>query len=267
MGRFRSYSHRAIQRQRRRWLRRNLKLLLRATAVLAGLLVFAVVVLGVTMPDVPTRWYLLGVAHAATVAALLHLLQTAFLAHEREAIWHVRGAWGEENTREVLRRAKRRRLIWGSVDSITTQGGDIDHLVLTRDGGLVVLDSKWRNHADRANVDDMARAAQRARSRAQGVAQTVSSRDNRGRRRTARGSLMVRPAVVLWGAVQHSVPEDAEIDGVAFVAGTRLLAWLKAQEGEPVSKTVACDLLSALEDFRRTAWRDSSSDPRVSGRT
>ncbi|MDP3967434.1 MAG: nuclease-related domain-containing protein [Nocardioides sp.] len=230
--------------------------------MLTGLFVLAIVVLLVAVPDVPARWYLLGVVHTAAVAAVLHLMQSAFLAHEREAIWHVRGAWGEENTRDVLRQAKRRRLVWGWVDSITTQGGDIDHLVLTRAGGLVVLDSKWRNQADRASVADMARSAHRARGRAQGVAQTVTTRDTRGRRRAPGGSLAVRPAVVLWGAAQHAVPDGTEIEGVAFIPGTRLLGWFKQQGGDPVSKSAAADLLGALEEFRTTAWQDPGDGAR-----
>ena len=102
------------------------------------------------------------------MAAYLHALQSAFLASDGEAIWHLRGAWGEENTRSELQRARRKRLIWGWVDSISLRAGDLDHLVVTRHGGLVAVDSKWRNRA--SDTVDMARAADKARLRAEALA-------------------------------------------------------------------------------------------------
>lgn len=42
----------------------------------------------------PVRWWLAGVLQASIVAGYLHLLHSTFLAHDSEAIWHVRGAWG-----------------------------------------------------------------------------------------------------------------------------------------------------------------------------
>ena len=116
------------------------------------------------------RWYLLGAVHAAVVAASLHLLHTAFLANNREALSQIRGAWGEENTRSELERAKRPRLIWGWVDSIALQAGDLDHVIVTRRAGLIIADSKWRNHVTSTDAADMARAARKAQTRAEGLA-------------------------------------------------------------------------------------------------
>jgi hypothetical protein len=90
------------------------------------------------------RWYLLGLAQAGLAAAGLHLLNSAFLAHDPQAMSYVRGAWGEDNTRTDLARARRKRLCGGWVNSIELQIGDIDHLVVTRLGGVVAIDSKWR---------------------------------------------------------------------------------------------------------------------------
>jgi len=130
-------------------------------------------------------------------------LQAAFLAHDREAIWHLRGAWGEDNTRNELQRAKRNRLIWGWVDSITLQAGDLDHLVVTRHGGLVAIDSKWRNQHTADDALDMARGASKARLRVEGLAQTLLLSQRGGARHRARSNaLTVRPVVVLWGAAQ-----------------------------------------------------------------
>ncbi|WP_166389739.1 nuclease-related domain-containing protein [Nocardioides ochotonae] len=99
----------------------------------------------------------------------------AFLAHDAEAIWHVRGAWGEDNTRDELQRAKRKRLVWAWVDSVTLQAGDIDHLVVTRNGGLVAIDSKWRSKIN--DAADMARAAQKVRLRAEGLTRDLLKGD------------------------------------------------------------------------------------------
>ncbi|GAA4821205.1 hypothetical protein ACFQ0K_19380 [Nocardioides caeni] len=73
--------------------------------------------------DLSARWYVIGLLHAGLLAAALHLINSAFLAYEVTAIWQLRGAWGEDNTRSELRKAKRRRLVWGWVDSITLQDG------------------------------------------------------------------------------------------------------------------------------------------------
>lgn len=87
-------------------------------------------------------WYALGALHAIAVCAGIGMILFSFYVHDAEGIKQVRGAWGEENTRDELRLAKRKGLIWGWVDSITVSTGDIDHLVVTRRGGLVAIDSK-----------------------------------------------------------------------------------------------------------------------------
>jgi len=42
------------------------------------------------------------------IAATLFALGSTFRAYDRQAILHMRGAWGEEITRDELKRAKRR---------------------------------------------------------------------------------------------------------------------------------------------------------------
>jgi len=185
------------------------------------------------------------------VALYLHLLHNAFLT-DRETIRHLRGAWGEDNTCSELQIAKRRRLIWGWVDSITLQNGDIDHLVIIRRGGLVAIDTKWRT--DTHDVIDMARAAQRAKSRAEALAQTVLTRERGARHRSKDNPLSVTPVVVLWGAAQHTIPDGAQRDGIDFIPGRSLRSWLATLDREPVSKTAAADLIHRLEHFRATAW-------------
>ncbi|MDP9443033.1 MAG: hypothetical protein M3P83_01245 [Actinomycetota bacterium] len=95
---------------------------------------------------------------------------------------------------------------------------------MTRNGGLVAIDSKWRNQA--SDTIDMARAAKNARVRAEALAHSLLT-GNRGARHRAKTSpVRVTPVVVLWGAAQHGVPDGARVDEIEFVAGRRLLDWL-----------------------------------------
>ena len=115
-------------------------------------------------------------------------------------------------------------MIWGWVDSINLQAGDLDHLVVTRRGGLVAIDSKWRNQAN--DAIDMAQAARRVRTRAEGLTQSLLKAERGARHRARANPLRVVPVVVLWGAAQHEVPDQARVEGIDFVAGRRLLVWL-----------------------------------------
>jgi hypothetical protein len=213
------------------------------TLIAAGTIVITVV-----LTPTAFTWWLLGLFQATMVAIYLHILHAAFLAHDREAIWHLRGAWGEDNTRSELQRAKRKRLIWGWVDSIDLQAGDLDHLVVTRRGGLVAIDSKWRNEA--TDTLDMAQAAHRVQIRAEGLTRTVLKTERGARHRSKTNPLRVVPVVVLWGAAQHHVPERAQVNGIDFVAGRRLLSWLRTLDGEPVDKSAARDVIGRLEEYR-----------------
>jgi hypothetical protein len=235
------------------WGRRNRKLITGATAVVLALIAAETVLITVVLTPTAFTWWLLGVFQATLVAAYLHVLHSAFLATDREAIWHLRGAWGEDNTRSELQRAKRKLLIWGWVDSISLQAGDLDHLVVTRRGGLVAIDSKWRNQAN--DTVEMAQAARRVRTRAEGLALLRAERA--ARHRAKENPLRVVPVVVLWGAAQHDVPDHAQVDGIDFVAGRRLLTWLRTLDGEPVDKSAAADVIDRLEKFRASTHEPS----------
>jgi hypothetical protein len=252
MTRFKPYSRRALSRRRRDWARRNATLLLLATGGLAGVLALLTALLVWTWPGTSSRWYLIGFLHAALIATAAHLFETAFFAHDREAMSHVRGAWGEENTTSELKSARRKRLIWGWVDSISLQAGDLDHLVVTRHGGLVAIDSKFRNQAN--DTIDMAAAAKKARLRAEALANTLLKADKGARHRAKINPLSVTPIVVVWGAAQADIPTPVRVDGIEFVAGRGLIDWLARLEGQPVSKAAANDVVKRLEEYRSTAW-------------
>jgi hypothetical protein len=252
MAKYRPYSRREFQRRFAHWARRNLKVVLTLTAGVLGMATLVTLVLTVVFSPTVFTWWFLGVLQATMVAIYLHLLHAAFLANDGEAIWHLRGAWGEENTRSELQRAKRKRLIWGWVDSIGLQAGDLDHLVVTRQGGLVAVDSKWRNKA--SDTIDMARAATKAKLRAEGLTHSLLKGDRGARHRAKINPLTVTPVVVLWGAAQHSVPDGARVENIEFVAGRRLVQWLGTLEGQPVSDAAAADIVKRLEEYRAATW-------------
>jgi hypothetical protein len=170
-------------------------------------------------------------------------------------LWGTSWRLGEDNTRGELQRAKRRRLIWGWVDSINLQAGDLDHLVVTRRGGIVVLDSKWRNRVTQHDIAEMARSGHKARMRADGLTRTLLKSERAARHRAKLPTLAVTPVVVVWGAAQSTVPDQTVVDGVRFVAGRQLVALLRQFDGNEVSKAAAKDALERLEDFRATAWQ------------
>lgn len=256
MTRYQPYSRRVWRRLFAAWFRKNLGLLLGITGGVIILIAAETVIFTVILTPTAFTCWLLGLFQATVVAIYLHMLHAAFLANDREAIWHLRGAWGEDNTRSELQRAKRKRLIWGWVDSIDLQAGDLDHLVVTRHGGLVAIDSKWRNDAN--DTVDMAQAAHRVRLRAEALARTVLKTERGARHRGTANPLRVVPVVVLWGRAQHDVPDGAQVNGIDFVSGRRLLGWLRTLEGEPVEKSAARDVIERLEEYRASV-RDKAS--------
>ena len=229
-------------------MRRNAKIVALVVVGTIALGAFASVIL-LTVP-MPARLYVLGVTHAGLVAAGLHLLNSAFLAHDQQAVWQMRGAWGEDNTRSELQRAKRKRLIWDWVDSVELQAGDIDHIVVTRRGGVVVIDSKWRNQIAKEDVPAMARSSRKAALRAEGVLRSVLKRESGARHRTNAKPVTVTAAVVLWGAARTGVPGNANVDGVRFLDGRQLLEWLAELDGHEVPRESARDVIKLLEDYR-----------------
>lgn len=169
MAKHQPYSRRELNTVRRAWFIERRGQAARTLAVVVGALVVVTVVLVVLWGSSRFTWYVLGVTHAVAIAIGTHFWNSAFLAHNRDAIRHLRGAWGEENTTMELETARRRRLIWDWVDGITLERGDIDHVVVTRRGGVVVIDSKWRNGTNDQDRLDMAAAAKKVQLRAEGV--------------------------------------------------------------------------------------------------
>jgi hypothetical protein len=247
MAKFRPYPRREYGRLFRAWARRYLKALALVAVGVIVLLAVETALIVVFVPASNFRWWLLGALQAAVVAVGLHLTNAAFLAHEREAIWQLRGAWGEEATRDELRRAKRKRLIWGWVDSVALQAGDLDHLVITRHGGLIAIDSKWRTDGNDAAA--MVDSAAKSRLRAQAVARSLL-KGERGTHRARGHAVTVRPLVVIWGPAQHTMRDGDQDADIPFVGGRRLISWLSDVNGEQVSKAAAKEIITAIKKFR-----------------
>src|SRR5690349_8381111 len=100
MPKHQPYSRQEFRRRLKAWILRNVKLVGAVTAGLFALIALFVGLLLLAAPGSRLTWWLLGAVPTAMVGAYLHLILTAFIAHDAEAIWHVRGAWGEDNTRD-----------------------------------------------------------------------------------------------------------------------------------------------------------------------
>lgn len=253
MGKWDPYSRLELRRRRVAYLRRNAPVV----AIVIAAVVISIVITTWSLSILLTgavRWYVLGATHLGFVAGALHLLHVGHLAFDREAIWHVRGAWGEDNTRSELHRARRRRLVWGWVDSITFEAGDLDHVVITRGGHLVAIDSKWRNDITLAEREAMTATAKRAQLRSDGLARTVFLKEPGARHRARVQPLVAVQVVVVWGTAQRTVPKGGvTIDGIHFLAGRDLVPWLRTLKGERASKDAATDALQRLRAFRTSA--------------
>lgn len=229
-GKPRSYSRRKYREQQREFLRTN-----DAVLAAAATLVLLLCVVAWALLD----GYVLGLLQGLVVAIFGGLIVTLFHA-KTGSIWQLMGAWGEENTHDELASAQRRGRIWGWVDNIEVQAGDIDHLVLMRDGRIVALDSKW--HATDLTTQVLQQDARKA---------TAAARQASLILRSLNQPRAVTPVVVLWGKTSPSaVPEDANVDGVDFVAGRGLTQWLERNDGADVREADAEVVLTALQEFK-----------------
>ena len=254
-SRTKSYPRRKLDEDFRGYIDRNRALLFGVTAGYVALGVSASVLELLLIGEQPYFLYALGFFHAVWIALAVGALTMIWLASSPDAINYLRGALGEDNTEDVLK-AARRTSIWGFVAGVTIDGGDIDHLVVTRTGGVLAMDSKWRNEASTETVQQMADSARKSARRAEIVmrSETIGTlkRDSSARHRTQAPSYRVRPVVVMWGGTLRSMPDTHCVDDVEFVAGPTLKRWLRTLDGQGVDEVAAKDLLARLTDFRAT---------------
>lgn len=204
---------------------------------LAGLLVGYL--LGIVIFNLTMDGYLQGFMHGFWTTALLALVLLGFLT-ATGSMNQVTGSWGEDNTRDILKWAMRRRLIYGWVDNVEVQGGDVDHLVATSNG-WIAIDSKWHSSGLDATVieRDATRALQAAR-RARLVLRSLKSADD------------VRPVAVVWGGNQSDIPEGTQTaHGVDFISGSHLKRWLRNQPRGGGDAQLARTQLRQLAQFRQ----------------
>ncbi|MCR4511777.1 nuclease-related domain-containing protein [Aeromicrobium sp. 50.2.37] len=264
MGKKASYPRKQYRQLLRGWLLRHKAIVAGLVAIFAVVTAYEIVLLR-SMPPTSVMREVIVAALAASAVALCWGIHTLFLAHEDHAIHQLRGAWGEDNTATELQAAKRQGLIWRSVDSIALENGDIDHLVVTRRGGIVVVDSKWCSVIDDGKRVAFATAAKRAGQRGKGLVNTVTQRSH-GRHSAPRKALTVTPVVVVWGAAQSSVRDDEVVDGVAIVRGSGFRTWLARLEAETISQKTATELVARIEGFdenRRAVVRERERESRT----
>ena len=233
-------SNRTVTRQPVSFPRRQYRAALKAFAQRNWVLLMCFAALGLAVClafSLLLSGYLLGLAQGFFVSLLATLLLCAFHA-STGSIWQMAGAWGEDSTTDELRKAKRRGLIWGFVNGVATSTGDVDHVVVTKRGGIVAVDSKYHAHLRSDTVQrDLVSAAASAR-RARLIMLSF------GRR------VEVAPLAVVWGGAQHLLgPEHKSLGNV--VGGRELVPWLRALEGAHIDKATAKQILAELEDHRR----------------
>ncbi|HEU5038849.1 MAG TPA: nuclease-related domain-containing protein [Nocardioides sp.] len=235
LGKRRSYPRQVVWNGVRELLAANVRVMLIVSAICTSVLL----ILWWTLDG-----YVLGLAQGLFVGIFGAIFVVAMILSSGVAN-QLAGAWGEDNTTDELRKAKRRGQIHDWVDSLRVKGGDVDHLVAAP-SGLYAIDSKWHSHGiDAQVVDRDTESAKAAARRAQLILRS------RGLRQ------VVQPAVVVWGGDQLKVPNGLLVrDGVAFVSGSHFKKWLShiSSERPTLSKSdgrAICQELRLFQDGLR----------------
>lgn len=144
---------------------------------------------------------------------------------------------GQEQTRSVLRAARRRRTLLGWLPGLPTGAGPTFDLVLTVDGPIAVESLHSTGDLSPAHVEDVAARARDAAREAESVL-------------GAAGCFQpVPPVVAVWGGDAYAVPSGGGVlHGVLFLRGRELRPWLSRERvrGEVLSAVDAQDLLMRL---------------------
>lgn len=196
-------------------------------------------VAGVTPLSMFLNGYALGFVHGATMVFIVATIGLFFLLHTG-SVRELSGVYGEDNTRDILRVAKRRRHVWGWIDNLEVQGGDIDHLVATPDG-VFAVDSKWHGiDLTELVLRTDATAARRAARLASLILRSLRLQD-----------LPVQPLVVVWGRGQHDLQGDPRVvDGVEIVGGLEFGNWLARHSAGDLTTQRAEQALAKLGEFK-----------------
>ena len=234
------YPRRAYRRAFWPWLVANRSVLLVMLLGYAGLM---------TLLAFTSSGYFRGLTHGLLSATFVGMLMIGFVT-STGMIGHVVGAWGEDNTRDILKWARKRRLVHGWIDSVEVQGGDIDHLVATRTG-WIAIDSKW--HSRSFDAELIAQDAERAKRAARRASLVL---------RSLRQNAEVRALAVCWGGSRHEIPGGiATAHDVEFVDGTHLKRWLRHLPDGSLDRRTAQATLKELRRFRNRVRPENGQIP------
>lgn len=215
--------------QRKRFVRRSFALI---SFLVSGAVLFCALL------SLVIDGYLLGLLQGVVLTLLAAALNSLFHAVSG-SLGPIAGAWGEDNTTDVLRRARRRGHVWGWIDGVATETGDTDHVVVTKQGGVVAIDSKW--HAGLAGETvgrDLVTASTAAR-RARLILLSY------GRRQP------VTPVVVVWGGAQEDLLDAEHRGDCVVVAGRDLGGWLSNMHGESIDRSTGLQMLAEFREHKR----------------
>jgi hypothetical protein len=200
--------------------------------------------------------FLAGLFTGVLATSMVAMLGLIFLVVSGTT-FQVSGAMGESNTADLLRAAARRKEILGWVDNLEIASGDVDHLVVTR-AGIVVIDSKWHSHGlDKSRLEADAAAALASAAHARNILRAVHHRPP-----------VVTTLVVVWGGDQDAARGQQHL-GVDFVSGQELKAWLRANVtgGNAFNDSQAGALLDDLVAFKRRVQPLHRDPARMAART
>jgi hypothetical protein len=182
--------------------------------------------------------YLLGLLQGVVLTLLAVCLNSVFQA-VTGVLGPLAGVSDDDNTTDVLRRARRRGHIWGWIDGVATETGDIDHVVVTKKGGVVAIDSKWSARPGGETLGRDLAAASTAARRARLILLSY------GRRHP------VTPVVVTWGGAQEDQQEAENRGDCVVVPGRELGSWLGNLRGEAVNRSTGLHLLAEFREHKR----------------
>lgn len=152
------------------------------------------------------------------------------------------GAWAEDYTREEVSKARQAGHVWDQVSSIEVGKSDIDHVVITP-SGILMLESKWSFAS--LPADRLTSYATQARARGERLRSILRSA-------TVKRLTEVTPMVVVWGKGGENLPSGGVVvDGIRVLYGHDLMVCLSANRTGRVGRDWAeetCDLLRAFAD-------------------
>ena len=222
-----SYPERTLRRMEWKYLQTNW----------LPLLLFACLVVGVCLLAIRfMNGYWLGLTQGLTVASVYFLILR--LCHlQTGGVWHLAGIYGERNTREILKGARRREDIFDWIDNVEVAAGDVDHIVVAP-SGVFALDSKW--HVGATGQARLSRDAERA---------VAAARRTRLILKSEGITANVKPVVVVWGNTSSTAIEAGIDREVIILQGRDLKSWLSEPE-QCLSRDEGDEILSRLKSFK-----------------